>query len=84
MIGQPEVVAADLKQLSEAGLQVLRVFPLWPDFQPITQLYGPGGIRKEIRHSEEPLNSPAEPQLANSISLATDCGSNSFAIRHAS
>lgn len=52
---QPEIVAADLKQLSEAGLQVLRVFPLWPDFQPITQLYGGAGYPQEIRHGEEPL-----------------------------
>jgi hypothetical protein len=53
---QPDVVAADLKQLAEAGLQVLRVFPLWPDFQPITQLYGGGGNPQEIRHGEEVLN----------------------------
>jgi hypothetical protein len=52
---QPDVVAADFKQLAEAGLQVLRVFPLWPDFQPITQLYGGGGSTYEIRHGEQPL-----------------------------
>jgi hypothetical protein len=52
---QPEVVAADLQQLAEAGLQVLRVFPLWPDFQPITQLYGGGGNPQEIRYGEQPL-----------------------------
>ncbi|HEX2948074.1 MAG TPA: beta-mannanase [Armatimonadota bacterium] len=52
---RPEVVAQDLQRLSEAGLQVLRVFPLWPDFQPITQLYGGGGYLAEIRHGEEPL-----------------------------
>ncbi|MEN6356269.1 MAG: beta-galactosidase trimerization domain-containing protein [Armatimonadota bacterium] len=52
---QPDVVEWDLARLAEAGLQVLRVFPLWPDFQPITQLYGGGGYRKEIRHGELPL-----------------------------
>jgi hypothetical protein len=52
---QPEVVTSDLKQLSEAGLQVLRCFPLWPDFQPITQLYGGGGLLQEIRYGEEPV-----------------------------
>ena len=29
---RPGVVAADLRRLARAGLQVLRVFPLWPDF----------------------------------------------------
>ncbi len=52
---QPEVVGADLQQLSQAGLQILRVFPLWPVFQPLTQLYGGGGTPQEMRFSEEPL-----------------------------
>lgn len=52
---QPEVVDADLRQLAEAGLQVLRVFPLWPDFQPITLLRGGSGAPFEIRLGEDPL-----------------------------
>jgi hypothetical protein len=52
---QPDVIDADLRQLAEAGLQVLRVFPLWPDFQPITQLYTGAGRPMEIRHGETPL-----------------------------
>ncbi len=52
---RPEVVETDFQRLSAAGLQVLRVFPLWPDFQPLTQLYGGGGHRVEFRHGEEPL-----------------------------
>lgn len=50
-----DVAEADLKQLSEEGMQVLRVFPLWPDFQPLTQLYGYGGTPLEFRHGEKPL-----------------------------
>ena len=50
-----EVVAADLQQLTQAGLQVLRVFPLWPDFQPLTCLYGGEGQPVEFRLGEEPL-----------------------------
>ena len=46
---QPEVVDADLAQLAEGGLQVLRVFPLWPDFQPLTLLRGGGGAPREYR-----------------------------------
>ena len=52
---QPDVVAEDLRRLSNAGLQVLRVFPLWPDFQPLALLRGGGGQPVEFRHGEEPL-----------------------------
>jgi endo-1,4-beta-mannosidase len=53
---RPEVVAADFKQLSkEAGLSIVRVFPLWPDFQPLTMHFGGCGARKEMRMREEPL-----------------------------
>jgi len=52
---RPEVVEADLKQLAAEGLQVLRVFPLWPDFQPLTPLYGGHGHSVELRCGERPL-----------------------------
>ncbi len=71
---QPEIVASDLKQLAEAGLQVLRVFPLWPDFQPITQLYGGAGYPQEIRHEEEPLtaNSGISPTVMSHFAVLAD------------
>ncbi len=52
---QPEIVEADLRQLAEGGLQVLRVFPLWPDFQPLTYLYTGHGRIQELRMGETPL-----------------------------
>lgn len=52
---RPEVVEADMKQISEAGMQVIRVFPIWPDFQPIHQFYSSGGSLKEIRFKDGPL-----------------------------
>ncbi|HEX9019021.1 MAG TPA: hypothetical protein VF806_07530 [Anaerolineaceae bacterium] len=52
---QPEVVDADLRQLADGGLQVLRVFPLWPDFQPLTLLRGGAGSPREYRLGEQPL-----------------------------
>jgi hypothetical protein len=52
---QPRVVEEDLRRLAEAGLQVLRVFPLWPDFQPIHLLRAGQGQPYEIRFGEEPL-----------------------------
>lgn len=52
---QPDVVEQDLRQLAAAGLQVLRVFPLWPDFQPLTLLRTGAGAPQEVRHGEQPL-----------------------------
>ena len=50
-----DVVAADLRQLHEAGLKTLRVFPVWPDFQPLTLLRGGSGQPCEYRFGELPL-----------------------------
>ena len=50
-----DVVEADLKQLSESGMQVIGVFPLWPDFQFIYQSYSGSGSRKEIRFNDGAL-----------------------------
>lgn len=55
----PDVVRDDLAKLAAHGLQVLRVFPLWPDYQPIVQLRGAGGAPMEIRWGEAPL--PFDP-----------------------
>jgi endo-1,4-beta-mannosidase len=52
---RPDVVEDDLRRLAEAGLQLLRVFPLWPDFQPICLLRTGGGAPVEVRFGEEPL-----------------------------
>jgi hypothetical protein len=52
---QPEVINADLRQMAAAGLQILRVFPLWPDFQPIHILRTYHGKPVEYRLGEAPL-----------------------------
>lgn len=52
---RPEVVDRDFSLLAAAGLQVLRVFPLWPDFQPLTLLRGGHGRPREYRFGEAPL-----------------------------
>jgi hypothetical protein len=49
---RPDVVEADLKQLAAEGMQVLRVFPLWPEFQPLRLLRG---AVTELRVGEDPL-----------------------------
>lgn len=52
---RPEVVRADFTRLAGHGIEIVRVFPLWPDFQPISMLYTGGGQEKEVRFGEEPL-----------------------------
>jgi hypothetical protein len=55
---RPDIVDRDLRRLRQGGLQVLRVFPLWPDFQPLT-LQRTGWEAVEFRHGEAPL--PDDP-----------------------
>ena len=44
-----ETVRKDFETLRENGLQVLRVFPNWRDFQPVTALYSAGHRLREYR-----------------------------------
>ena len=50
-----EVVARDFDALAAAGLTTLRVFPLWPDFQPLEPVYGGNGNLREMRLGGRPL-----------------------------
>ncbi len=50
---KPEIIEQDFKQLSENGIKVLRIFPLWPDFQPIHQVYSGGGSKKYMAFKDE-------------------------------
>jgi hypothetical protein len=52
---RPDVVERDLAALAAAGLTWLRVFPLWPDFQPIAQMRAGFGVPYEIRLGDAPL-----------------------------
>lgn len=49
------VVRADFKKLAAAGLTVIRVFPLWDDFQPLRMHFGGADKPKELRMREDPL-----------------------------
>ena len=48
-------VAKDFSALATAGVTVMRVFPLWPDFQPLTALRTSGGRIVEFRFGEDPI-----------------------------
>jgi endo-1,4-beta-mannosidase len=64
---RPDIVETDLKQLSEGNIEVIRVFPIWPDFQPIVQFYGGGGKLLEIRFKDKPL--PDKGIESNGVSI---------------
>lgn len=51
----PAAIERDFKQLSAHGVTVLRCFPLWPDFQPLTEHSKCGQVFEEYRMGEEPL-----------------------------
>jgi len=45
---RPEVVRDDFAALASAGVRLVRVFPLWPDFQPIEVIRGIRGRAEGI------------------------------------
>lgn len=56
---RPDVIDADFATLATNGIELLRVFPLWSDFQPISLLRGQYGLPMEMRFGEVPL--PNDP-----------------------
>ncbi len=52
------VVRADLAFLARYGVKTIRVFPLWPDFQPIEKVLCTAG--DEIRVGDRPLSAGAD------------------------
>lgn len=50
-----DVVRQDLVRLHAAGVRVVRLFPLWSDFQPLNLLRGWGGNPAQYRFGEQLL-----------------------------
>lgn len=50
---EPKVIDDDFKRLAALKLDVVRLFPLWPDFQPILRLYAGRGTEGDIRTTGE-------------------------------
>ena len=44
---RPDVVEKDFAVLAGYGTTVVRVFPLWPDFQPVSALRSGTGVLRE-------------------------------------
>ena len=55
----PGRVESDLDKLAANGMTVLRVFPLWPDFQPLTSQYAVSGRFRGWSQNGEPLKNYA-------------------------
>lgn len=56
------VVETDLQRLKKCGIRVLRAFPLWSDFQPLTLVKS--NEYREYRHGDKPLNKQTPEGLA--------------------
>ena len=52
-------VERDLDDLASCGMTVLRVFPLWPDFQPLTAEFGGAGSFRGFAQAGGPLKNYA-------------------------
>ena len=55
----PQAVEKDIAELSRNGVNIMRVFPLWPDFQPLTRLLGGGGSDRGVCQNDRPLQNEA-------------------------
>ena len=65
---RPEIIEQDFKQLSKSGMQLLRVFPLWPVFQPLTVARIPWkGSDQELRFGDKPLDHTPAGQAGVSV-----------------
>ena len=56
---RPDVVERELAELAKYGVRVMRVFPLWPDFQPLTGNCRAGGAYKGFLQNNGPLQNSA-------------------------
>lgn len=56
---RPDQVERDLDRLASCGMTVVRVFPLWPDFQPLTADFTAGQEFKEYSQAGGPLRNYA-------------------------
>jgi len=63
-----KIVEEDLKKIKSVNISVLRVFPLWSDFQPLKGQYAKEDIY-EFRLGENPLS---DDEIGN-VGLKNQC-----------
>ena len=52
---RPDVVEKEIGELAKNGVTVMRVFPLWSDFQPLTGVCAAGGSYRYYLQNNKPL-----------------------------
>jgi hypothetical protein len=72
---RPEVVESDFAALAAQGVETVRCFPLWSDFQPVVQLRTFAVNPREIRHGEQPLARPdgVDPVMLERLAWTCAC-----------
>ena len=74
-----EQVEQDLATLEKNGLQVIRMFLTWPDFQPLNRMYGGGCSLQEMRHGDKTLpdtefgRAGLDPVMMERFKFYADC-----------
>ncbi len=74
-----EAVEADFARLEKSKNRVVRLFPLWRDFQPIRMHHGGSNEEKEMRIGDEPLPHTEEgkhgidPVMVERFQWVCDC-----------
>jgi len=77
---QPEVIEKDFKRMSDAGIEVIRVFPNWRDFQPVTAIRAANSTTIAYRFGENPLpddrfgEAGVSEEMVNRMKLMLDLG----------
>ena len=60
-------IQSDLKILSDNGIEYLRVFPIWRDFQPVKKMFGCNGAFREYTMENE--KKPENPYFLSEIMI---------------
>ena len=70
----PDGIARDLDTLVRANMSYIRVFPVWPDFQPIMRFSAAHGWRRGFGHDDGPLPNEAgvDPEMMRRFRLLCD------------
>ena len=73
---RPDVVERELVELSKNGIEVMRVFPLWSDFQPLTGDCAAGGGYRSYRFRDNrplPNWSGVDDEMIGRFAWFCDC-----------
>ena len=73
---RPDVVEKDFSVLAGYGTTVVRVFPLWPDFQPVSALRSAAGDLRGYGTGEEKILAPdsdgMDPEMLDRFQVMAD------------